>query len=229
MNNFNRMPLEVAFMAQEEVVTGLNLSQIKKAQNKLKKANKHSLTVSLELASHVPSAVEWFKSDEGKAKFAEEGISWSMDDFAQKMFGRSSGYMHKLRRCAILDERVVVKFNELCDGDAKQSRSIDNLESYAKKLGEVIDENTSDEELDCLANAVELEEAVSAVEESKPKAKVTFSMQSEDGNLAMRINADGTIVFKEADKDRLRAAFGALHDIFSADLPSSMTANISNN
>jgi len=212
MNNFNRMPLEVAFMAQEEVVTGLNLAQIKKAQNKLKKANKHSLTVSLELASHVPSAVEWFKSDEGKAKFAEEGISWSMDDFAQKMFGRSSGYMHKLRRCAILDERVVVKFNELCDADAKQSRSIDNLESYAKKLGEVIDETTTDEELDGLANAVELEEAA-AVAVEKPKAKVTFAMQSEDGNLAMRINADGTIVFNEADKERLAQALIACAEL----------------
>lgn len=211
MNNFNRMPLEVAFMAQEEVVTGLNLAQIKKAQSKLKKANKHSLTISLELASHVPSAVEWFKSEEGKAKFAEEGISWSMDDFAQKMFGRSSGYMHKLRRCAILDERVVVKFNELCDGDTSQSRSIDNLESYAKKLGEVIDETTTDEELDCLANAVELEEEAAA--ESKPKAKLTFAMQSEDGNLAMRINADGTVVFNEADKERLVQAFIACAEI----------------
>tara|TARA_R110000823_G_scaffold244011_1_gene368353 strand:+ start:306 stop:995 length:690 start_codon:yes stop_codon:yes gene_type:complete len=229
MNNFNRMPLEVEFMSQDDVITGLNLTEIKKAQSKLKKANKHSLTISLELASHVPSAVEWFKSDEGKAKFAEEGISWSMDDFAQKMFGRSSGYMHKLRRCAVLDERVVVKFNELCDGDTSQSRSIDNLESYAKKLG-LVDENTTDEELECYANAVELEmESAEEEAESKPKAKVTFSMQSEDGNLAMRINADGTIVFKESDKDRLRAAFGALHDIFSADIPSSMTANISNN
>tara|TARA_R110002050_G_scaffold50731_2_gene117163 strand:+ start:319 stop:984 length:666 start_codon:yes stop_codon:yes gene_type:complete len=215
MNNFNRMPLEVAFMSQDDVITGLNLTEIKKAQNKLKKANKHSLTISLELASHVPSAVEWFKSDEGKAKFAEEGISWSMDDFAQKMFGRSSGYMHKLRRCAILDERVVVKFNELCDADAKQSRSIDNLESYAKKLGEVIDETTTDEELDCLANAVELEmeSAEEEAVESKPKAKVTFSMQSEDGNLAMRINADGTIVFNEADKDRLIQAFIACAEL----------------
>ena len=215
MNNFNRMPLEVAFMSQDDVITGLNLTEIKKAQNKLKKANKHSLTISLELASHVPSAVEWFKSDEGKAKFAEEGISWSMDDFAQKMFGRSSGYMHKLRRCAILDERVVVKFNELCDGDARQSRSIDNLESYAKKLGEVIDETTTDEELDCLANAVELEmeSAEEEAVESKPKAKVTFSMQSEDGNLAMRINADGTIVFNEADKDRLIQAFIACAEL----------------
>lgn len=223
------MPLEVEFMSQDDVITGLNLTEIKKAQNKLKKANKHSLTISLELASHVPSAVEWFKSDEGKAKFAEEGISWSMDDFAQKMFGRSSGYMHKLRRCAVLDERVVVKFNELCDGDAKQSRSIDNLESYAKKLG-LVDENTTDEELECYANAVELEmEEAEAVADSKPKAKVTFAMQSEAGNLAMRINADGTIVFKESDKERLKLAFGALHDIFSADIPSSMTANISNN
>ena len=215
MNNFNRMPLEVAFMAQEEVITGLNLSQIKKAQNKLKKANKHSLAVSLELASHVPSAVEWFKSDAGKAKFAEEGISWTMDDFAQKMFGRSSGYMHKLRRCAILDARVVVKFNELCDADAKQSRSIDNLESYAKKLGEVIDETITDEELYCLANAVELEEAaaVEAAAVEKPKAKVTFAMQSEDGNLAMRINADGTIVFNEADKERLAQALIACAEL----------------
>jgi len=211
MNNFNRMPLEVAFMAQEEVVTGLNLSQIKKAQNKLKKANKHSLAVSLELASHVPSAVEWFKSDAGKAKFAEEGISWSMDDFAQKMFGRSSGYMHKLRRCAILDARVVVKFNELCDADAKQSRSIDNLESYAKKLG-LVDENTSDEDLEEAAAAVE-EAAVEEAAVEKPKAKVTFAMQSEDGNLAMRINADGTIVFNEADKERLAQALIACAEL----------------
>ena len=94
----------------------------------------------------------------------------------------------------------------------------------------MVDENTTDEELECYANAVELEmESAEEEAESKPKAKVTFSMQSEDGNLAMRINADGTIVFKESDKDRLRAAFGALHDIFSADIPSSMTANISNN
>ena len=211
MNSFNRMPLEVAFMAQEEVVTGLNLAQIKKAQNKLKKANKHSLTVSLELASHVPSAVEWFKSEEGKAKFAEEGISWSMDDFAQKMFGRSSSYMHKLRRCAILDARVVVKFNELCDADAKQSRSIDNLESYAKKLG-LVDENTSDEDIEEAAAAVE-EAAVEEAAAVKPKAKVTFAMQSEDGNLAMRINADGTIVFNEADKERLAQALIACAEL----------------
>ncbi len=191
MSNLNQM--ERDFLNIPQVKTALNLNDIRRGQRNVDNAQKRKFEHSLTLATHVVAAYEWFTSDEGKEAFREQGLSWTMDDFTQKVFGWGKSYFHKVRRCGSLDPRIVTAFIAKCDELGDQAkRTIAGLDEYGRNidLSELPEEATEEQLTEAIETAVE-ETAVPVREEST--TMVTLSFRNPDGdNVAFRMDVDGS-------------------------------------
>jgi hypothetical protein len=133
----NLLAIESNFLANAEIKSALKLNDIKRLQTNLTNAQKRKFEQSIELSKIVVEATDFFKSDSGKQKFAEHGISWSMEDFALKVFGWQTSYFCKVRKVGTLEDTIINNFREQCDTierDGKESdRSIAALLKFAKQ------------------------------------------------------------------------------------------------
>jgi len=90
----NLLSIESNFLRLPEVATALRLSEVRAIQRTITNAKKKKFEQSLALSQHVQSAFEWFKSDAGKARFAEEGITWTAEDFSLKVLGWQKSFFY---------------------------------------------------------------------------------------------------------------------------------------
>jgi len=109
------LDIEKALLSTTAVAQGLNLTEVKKLIKAEANAQKSKFTKSLALSKAVAQAHAWFKSDEAKQLFAQSGVTWTMDDFAQKVFGFKKSWMMKLIKASAVEEDKVARFNELCN------------------------------------------------------------------------------------------------------------------
>ena len=126
----NLLRIESDFLRLPEVAAGLQLSEVRSIQRVIETAQKKKFSQSLTLSQHVNKAVEWFKSDAGKAKLSEEGITWTIEQFSLKVFGWQKSYLYKLLRTAVIPAEVVEQYQ---NRDTEE-RSIEGLLSFAKEL-----------------------------------------------------------------------------------------------
>jgi hypothetical protein len=90
------LAIESAFLRQSDVASALNLSEIRSIQRTIQNGQKKKFEQSLTLSHHVRTAFEWFQSEGGKAKLREEGITWTTEQFGQKVFGWQKSFFYKL-------------------------------------------------------------------------------------------------------------------------------------
>lgn len=190
MSQITLLPIERDFLALPAVKAALSLNDIRRGQRNVGNAQKRKFDHTIQLAAHVVAAYEWFKSPEGQAAFREQGLSWTMDDFAQKVFGWQKSYFHKVRKAGMLDARVVEAFVTKCmeiGDNAKQTLA--GLLEFSRDVDvDSLDADATDEEV---AEAIE-EAAVPQREEST--TMVTLSFRNPDGdNVAYRMETDGTL------------------------------------
>jgi hypothetical protein len=133
MNNLLR--IEADFLRRAEVASALRLQEVRTIQRTITNAKKKKFEQSLALSKHVSEAFAWFKSADGQAKFREEGISWTAEDFGLKVFGWQKSFFYKMVKVAQLPDEVVAKYNERADDMGEDSqRSVEELLSYAKEV-----------------------------------------------------------------------------------------------
>jgi len=140
----NLLTIERAFLSLPQVKQGLKLAEFKTLQRNVENAQKKKFDSTLDLSKVVQSAFEWFKSTEGQALCSEEGISWTAEDFGNKVFGFQKSYFYKLTRAGKLATEVVDEFKRKCtelesEGQVP-NRSLEGLLKYAKEL----EQGTSD-------------------------------------------------------------------------------------
>ena len=109
------LSIESALLALPQVKAGLNIQEIRRVQRSLTNAQKSKFTNTISLSKLVVKAHEWFTSDEGKAVFREEGVTWSNEDFGKKVFGWQKSYFYKVLKAGKLEQSVVDMFNAKCD------------------------------------------------------------------------------------------------------------------
>lgn len=132
------LTIEQAFLSNAEIKQALNLTEVNRLQRSIETAQKKKFATTLELSKHVSKAYEWFKSDEAQAKFSAEGISWTSEDFALKVFGWQKSFFHKVVKVSKVEAEVVERFDAECarleaEGE-KPKRSIENLLKFAKAV-----------------------------------------------------------------------------------------------
>ena len=128
----NLLSIENNFLRLPEVATALRLQEVRSIQRTITNAKKKKFEQSLALSQHVSASFEWFKSPEGKAKFSEEGISWTTEEFSSKVFGWQKSFFYKMLRVASLPSEVVTQYS----AQEGEERSVEELLSYAKQVEE---------------------------------------------------------------------------------------------
>jgi hypothetical protein len=140
------LTIERNFLKLPEVATALRLSEVRTIQRTIANAKKKKFEQSLALSQHVQSAFEWFKSEDGRAKFSEEGIVWTAEDFGLKVFGWQRSFFYKMLRVASLPSEVVERYSAQADEQGEDAqRSIEELLSYAKQVEEGSEEGGTGE------------------------------------------------------------------------------------
>ena len=132
----NLLAIEQALLSKAAVAQGLNLAEIKKLQKAEGNAQKQKFAKTLALSKICVQAHAWFITDEAKAIFNEAGVTWTADDFAQKVFGWQKSYFYKVVKAGKLEEAKVERFNELCNEAEAQghatARTLEGLLKWAK-------------------------------------------------------------------------------------------------
>lgn len=134
----NLLTIERAFLSLPQVKQGLKLAEFKTLQRNVENAQKRKFDGTLDLSKVVLTAFEWFKSAEGQALCSEEGISWTSEEFANKVFGYQKSFFYKLTRAGKLEAHLVDEFKAKCteleaEGQTP-NRTLEGLLKYAKEV-----------------------------------------------------------------------------------------------
>lgn len=182
----NLLAIESNFLNLAEIKQALNLNEIRTVSRSLTNAKKKKFEQSLVLSKLVVKAVEWFHSEEGKAKCAEEGIEWSNEEIGNKVFGWQKSYFYKVVKAGKLPESTVETFIAKCEeveaSGEEANRSIEGLLKFAKQV-----ENSN-------ADGGNSEDGSEAAQvETRVETVFTMTYKTDEGNVSIRINANGEI------------------------------------
>jgi hypothetical protein len=185
----NLLNIEASFLNIPEVKQGLNLTEIKRLNATLSNGQKKKFATTLTLSAVVLKAFEWYSSEAGKQLMSAEGISWTAEDFANKVFGWQKSYFYKVVKAGKLAPEVVESFNSKCDeieasGD-EPNRTLEGLLKFAKAVDEVSTEG-GQENGEGEGEGADVEVRVPTI--------LTFTFKPEnDKNVAVRIDANGNL------------------------------------
>ena len=191
----NLLSIETAFLSQSEIKNALNLNDIKRIQKQITNAHKSKFGHTLSMAKLVVKAEEWFNSEDGKFKMQDAGLSWSKEEFGQKVFGWQKSFFYKVLKAGKLSDQIVDAFTTKCDEADAQGKDVDRslagLLKFAQDFSDVetiINEETGEEEIsDEAIESAEVQERIETI--------FTMSMKNPEGrNVAVRINANGELI-----------------------------------
>jgi hypothetical protein len=181
------LAIETAFLNRSEVKTALNLTAVKSLQKSVTNAQKKKFAQTCELSKLVHTGFEWFKSPEGKQAMQDEGIAWSSEEFAFKVFGWQKSFFYRVVKAGALPETIVETFNEKCneaESEGKEpNRTLEGLLKFAKGGGAEASEGGEGEEGEGGAEV-----------ETREKVVFTMSWKREgEQNVALRVSESGEI------------------------------------
>lgn len=193
----NLLSIERSFLAQPEIKAALRLSEISTLQRNITNAKKKKFEQSLALSKHVEAAFQWFSSSEAKQKLAEDGISWTVEDFSKKVFGWQKSFFYKMVKAAKLPEETITQYNQAAEQAGEDAaRSIEELLSYAKQ----VEQGTQDGGQCETAQATETAQIIVKLEFIHPDGKIKITI---DENNQIKIKggndaAHATALFQQA-------------------------------
>lgn len=181
------LQIESAFLSNANVKTALNLTEVKSLQRTLLNGQKKKFEQTLQLSTYVASALNWFKSEEGKTACNEAGITWSTEEFALKVYGWQKSYFYKVVKAGNLAPEVIDTFKAKCDtleSEGKDSnRTLEGLLKYAKS--------------GAMGNEGEGEGEGETASVERVETVFTMAYKREGGNVSVRVDANG--VFKTSN------------------------------
>jgi len=208
----NLLTIERAFLSIPAVKQGLKLAEFKTIQRSVENAQKKKFDSTLDLSKVVLESFEWFKSAEGQALCSEEGISWSSEEFASKVFGFQKSFFYKLTRAGKLENHLVEEFKRKCtelesEGQTP-NRSLEGLLKYAK---EVEVGNTTGGES---KSEGEGEGEGEAQVETRPQ--VVFSLDYKPEGIKIQVLSDGSVKLPDGvDMERAKTILADMYGILS--------------
>jgi hypothetical protein len=203
------LSIETALLSLPQVKAGLNINEIRKVQRTLTNAQKSKFTNTIALSKLVLKAHEWFTSDEGKAVFTEEGVSWSNEEFGKKVFGWKKSYFYKVLKAGKLPQETIDLFSTKCDEAEAEgqepNRTLEGLLKFARAASE--NAGSGKGEGDDSGNE-EGEDSSPAVEVRTPTI-FTMSFKAADldlgRNVSVRVDTNGTVTTQNSDEELLFA------------------------
>ena len=126
------------FNENAQISRGLQISQITDLQTIIDESNSTKFDTSVKMSKLVLKSFKYFKSDRCKEVFEEEGISWSVEDFSQKIFGWNKSFFYKMVKIGNTPTTTINKFNRevnrLKEEGTPIVRSVENCLKFVKEL-----------------------------------------------------------------------------------------------
>lgn len=210
------LDIERALLSNEAVAQGLNLAEIKKLQKAEGNAQKQKFAKTLALSKIALQAHAWFSTDEAKAIFADAGVTWTAEDFAQKVFGWQKSYFYKVVKAGKIEDDKVANFNSLCDEAERQGlvadRTLAGLLKWAKAEAEQAAQGDGDGDGEADGDSAE-------ASVTRAKAILTLSFKGQElgleHNVALRIESDGKLV-TTASKEQIEFVLDLIKSTLNA-------------
>ena len=211
----NLLEIETGLLGSDAVKTGLQLTKVKSLQKSIKTAERTRFRKQLEMATLMREAKEWFDKPETQLLFADQGIVWTADELADKVFECQKSWMYRCIKASNVAEDVVEIFERQCkhlqDSGEKVKISIESLNQFAKAYAEDEDVNVAD--LQATADSVVedttedsvAEDTTEDATESTSDTIFTFSFKLQDKNVAVRYSLSEGLVTTNSNDDILDA------------------------
>ena len=199
------LSIEESFLSQSDIKSALNLNDIKRIQKQITNAHKSKFGHTLTMAKLVVGAESWFTSEQGQTRMAEEGLSWTKEEFGQRVFGWQRSFFYKVLKAGKLSDQIINAFTTKCDEADAQGKDVDRslagLLKFAQDFSEVetiINEETGEEEMIEGLEDAEVEERVETI--------FTMSMKNATGrNVAVRVDANGSVITRNDNSEIAQA------------------------
>ena len=216
----NLLEIETGLLGSSFVQDGLNLSKIKWLQRTQKTEERSRFSKQLHMANLMKAGKEWFDKAETQQYFADNGVTWTSDELADKVFECGKSWMYKCIKASNVDAEIVDKFKEQCkvlqtDG-YKVKVTIEELNKFNSAL--LLDPNATVSDLMTGADSVvqdttETTETSETTEDSntEPSVDTIFTMSyklNAVDNVAVRYSAiDGLITTNTREEIKTAIAF----------------------
>ena len=184
----NLLAIETAILNNPIVKQGLQLSEVTKLQKAVVTNQKKSFDDTLKLGVIMGQGLEWFKSDDSQAIFNEEGVTWTTEEFAQKVFGYGKSFFHRVIKASKVDASIVEKFHEKCDELEAQGKSVHRGVDALIKFAKAVEENATE-------GGEEGEGDADAEVETREETLLTLAFKGklvgQENNVSVRLNMSG--------------------------------------
>ena len=208
----NLLEIETGLLGSDAVKEGLQLSKVKSLQKHIKNADRTKFQKQLKLANVMREAKEWFDKDETQILFADQGIVWSADELADKVFECQKSWMYKCIKASNVAEDVVEIFERQCkhlqDSGEKVKISIESLNQFANAYAE--DEYVNVADLQSTETDGVVEDTIADIvaedaTESTSDTIFTLSFKTDSGNVSVRYSHSEGLVTTNSNDDILDA------------------------
>ena len=214
----NLLEIETGLLGSDAVKDGLQLTKVKSLQKSIKTAERTKFRKQLEMATLMRQGKEWFDKDETQLLFSEQGIVWSADELADKVFECQKSWMYKCIKASNVAEDIVEIFERQCkhlqDSGERVKISIESLNQFAKAYAEDEDVNVADLQAtddsvaeDTTADSV-AEDTTEDATENTSDTIFTLSFKTDSGNVSVRYShSEGLVTTNCHDDIRSAIAF----------------------
>jgi len=214
----NLLEIETGLLGSDAVSQGLQLTKVKSLQKSIKTAERTKFRKQLDLALLMRQGKEWFDKPETQILFSEQGIVWSAEELADKVFECTKSWMYKCIKASSIDADVVDMFENQCrhlqESGERVKISIEELNRFAKAFAEdenvnVADLQLADESvLEDTSDESVLEDTTEDATETTSDTIFTMCYKTDNGNIVARYSAtEGFITHNTADEIRRAIAF----------------------
>ena len=211
----NLLEIETGLLSSDAVTEGLQLTKVKSLQKSIKTAERTKFRKQLEMSTLMRQGKEWFDKPETLLLFADQGIVWSSDELADKVFECQKSWMYKCIKASNVAEDVVEIFERQCkhlqDSGEKVKISIESLNQFAKAYAEDEDVNVADLQAtddsvvnDTTADSV-AEDTTEDATETTSDTVFTMCFTLQDKNVAVRYSLSDGLVTANSNDDILDA------------------------
>jgi hypothetical protein len=189
----NLLTIEQHFLSTANAIEGLKLRDLRRLTTADVNAQKKKFETSLQLSQVVAHGYEWFKSEAGRATMLNEGISWTADDFALKVYGYQKSFFYKLVKAG----KVTAEQVEAYKTAEPENRTIEGLLKF-DRTGETNATAESDSESDSEENESE--------STPQPTNMLTFTYKAPDGTkVSVKVDSRGLVQTQNSTAEILEA------------------------
>ena len=109
---------------------GLQIEPLTDLQEVIDQSNTTKFDTSVKMSKLVLKSFKYFKSDVCKNILEEEGITWGVEEYSQKVFGWNKSFFYKMVKLGNTPTRQINKFNREVDRMKQEGtpvvRSVEN-------------------------------------------------------------------------------------------------------